>query len=159
MASVDASIGNQLSQSPIAKPHLRYGMLAALIAAVFCTMGAWVANAQVNVTTAQNDIGRTGQNLAESLLTTSNVNPTQFGKLFSQPVDGQVYAQPLYLSGITVNGATHNVVFVATENDSVYAFDADTNGAANSNPLWHASMLSPSHGAASGATPVTATAV
>ncbi|MFC5863732.1 chitobiase/beta-hexosaminidase C-terminal domain-containing protein [Acidicapsa dinghuensis] len=112
------------------------------------------AISQVNVTTAHNDIGRTGQNLSETILTTSNVNPTQFGKLFSQPVDGQIYAQPLYMSGITVNGAVHNVVYVATENDSVYAFDADMNGGANASPLWFASMLSTSHGAAAGATAI-----
>ena len=62
-------------------------------------------------------------------------------------------------SNCTVNGATHNVVFVETENDSVYAFDADTNGGANSNPLWMASMLSSTHGAAAGATTVPSTTV
>ena len=102
----------------------------------FVIAGGARSSAQVNVTTYQNDIGRTGQNLSETILNTSNVNATQFGKLFSQPVDGQVYAQPLYLYGITVNGATHNVIYVATENDSVYAFDADTNGGTNSSPLW-----------------------
>ncbi len=112
------------------------------------------ANSQVNVITAHNDIARTGQNLNETILTTSNVNPTQFGKLFSQPVDGEVYAQPLYMSGIAVNGASHNVLYVATENDSVYAFDADMNGGTNASPLWFASMLSTSHGAAAGATAI-----
>src|SRR5580698_7834366 len=115
---------------------------------------AFTCDAQTNVTTYHNDIGRTGQNISETILNTSNVNSTQFGKLFSQPVDGQIYAQPLYLSGITVNGATHNVVFVETENDSVYAFDADTNGGVNASPLWYASMLTSAHGAASGATAV-----
>ncbi len=112
------------------------------------------ASAQVNVTTWHNDIGRTGQNLNETILNTSNVNSTTFGKLFSQPVDGQVYAQPLYLSGITVNGATHNVIFIATEHDSVYAFDADSNGGSSASALWHASMLATMHGAAAGATTV-----
>jgi hypothetical protein len=133
--------------------------LSIISAALICVTGAGMAAAQVNVTTYHNDIGRTGQNISETILNTSNVNPTQFGKLFSQPVDGQIYAQPLYLSGITVNGATHNVVFVETENDSVYAFDADTNGGANSNPLWMASMLSSTHGAAAGATTVPSTTV
>ena len=129
----------------------------ALFAIVSCS--AMCANAQVNVTTYQDDIGRTGQNLNETILNTSNVNASQFGKLFSLPVDGQVYAEPLYMSGITINGATHNVVYVATENDTVYAFDADNNGGANAAPLWKASMLTAAHGAAAGAVTVSSSQV
>src|ERR1700730_3294482 len=106
-----------------------------------CVTGAPVVQAQVNVTMQHNDIGRTGQNLNETSLNLSNVNPTQFGKLFAQPVDGQVYAQPLYLSGVGINGVAHNVVFVATQHDSLYAFDADSNAGSNAAPLWQASML------------------
>ena len=144
-------------RSQFLRKHLASLASFALLA-IYTFSPAGVA-AQVNVTTYHNDIGRTGQNLNETILNTSNVNATLFGKLFSQQVDGQVYAQPLYLSGITVNGATHNVVFVATENDSVYAFDADTNGGANSAPLWQASMLSAAHGAAAGATTVASSVV
>ena len=106
----------------------------------------------VNVTTAQNDIARTGQNLLETTLTTSNVNAANFGLLFSQAVSGPVYAQPLYLSGLTVNGAVHDVVFVATLSGAVYAFDANSNSGVNSNPLWSISLLDTTHGASPGAT-------
>ena len=80
----------------------------------------------VSVLTYHNDNGRTGQNLNETTLTTSNVNSTQFGLIGTITVDGLVDAEPLYVGGMTIGGATHNVVFIATENDSVYAFDADT---------------------------------
>ncbi len=82
-------------------------------------------HAQVNVTTYHNDTFRTGQNVQETILTPANVNSTQFGKLFSVPVDGMVYAQPLYLSAVNIAGGTHNVLYVVTEHDSVYAIDAD----------------------------------
>ena len=134
---------------------VRFSRLLAMAAGIAVLLMAGTdARAQVNVTTFQNDIGRTGQNLNETILTPSTVNASQFGKLFSHSVDADIYAQPLYLSGVNVNGAAHNVVYVATENDSVYAFDGDSNGGANASPLWFASMLTSAHGAASGATAV-----
>ncbi len=90
-----------------------------------------------NYTTWRNDNMRTGQQPNETVLTPANVNATHFGIKFSVPVDGNLFAQPLYLSKISIAGGTHNVVFVATEHDSVYAFDADTAGA----PLWKTSLL------------------
>ncbi len=161
MDIANCRLKNQLGHFRDRKRRLIGGSLVACLVVGLAASGVALAqqSTAVNVTTGHNDIGRTGQNLNETILTTSNVNPTQFGKLFSQPVDGQISAQPLYLSGITINGAVHNVVFVATENDSVYAFDADNNGAANSTPLWQASLLSAAHGAAPNATPLTYTEV
>jgi Bacterial Ig-like domain (group 2) len=106
------------------------------------------------VFTQHNDIARTGQNLSESILTPTNVNTASFGKMFSQAVDGFIYAQPLYVPNVTIAGATHNVIYVATEGDSVYAFDADSNTGTNAGLLWHASMIDTAHGAAAGATTV-----
>lgn len=107
------------------------------------------------VTTWRYDNAHSGINAQETQLTPANVNANTFGKLFSVAVDGQVYAQPLYMPGLNMpDGKTHNVVFIATEHDSVYAMDADSNLGANAQPLWKASMISPSHGAGPGATTV-----
>jgi hypothetical protein len=112
-------------------------------------VAAILASAQVNVVTQHNDIARTGQNLNETILTPATLTSGNFGKLFSVTVDGQLYAQPLYVSNLSINSGTHNVVFVATEHDSVYAFDADSGGS----PLWQITLLDAAHGAAAGATP------
>jgi outer membrane protein assembly factor BamB len=91
------------------------------------------------VTTYHNDNARTGQNLNETALTTSNVNASSFGMLFVIPTDGKVDAQPLYLPNLTISSqGTHNVLFVATEHGSVYGFDADTG-----TELWQVSTLAP----------------
>src|SRR6185312_7001238 len=91
------------------------------------------AAAQVNVTTYQYDLARTGANTNETILNKSNVNANTFGLYYSLPVDGMIYGQPLYAANVNIPGkGTHNVVYVATENDSVYAFDADSGGEA----LW-----------------------
>jgi hypothetical protein len=89
----------------------------------------------VDVVTYHNDIARTGQNLNEAILTPANVSSANFGKLGFFNTDGKVDAQPLYLSSLNVGGATHNLLYVVTEHDSVYAFDADSGGV-----LWQVSL-------------------
>jgi outer membrane protein assembly factor BamB len=82
-------------------------------------------NQHISVLTQHNDNTRAGLNNMETSLTTANVNPAQFGKLFSLPVDDQVYAQPLVVGNLAIGGGTHNVVFIATVNNTVYAYDGD----------------------------------
>jgi hypothetical protein len=102
---------------------------------------AAVANGGVNVLTYHNDNNRTGDNLNETILTPANVNVTNFGKLFTYEADGDVYTQPLYVSDLPIPGAgTHDVVFVATEHNSVYAFDADTNGGSSGGLFWQVNL-------------------
>lgn len=105
------------------------------------------ANGQFSVTTYHYDNARTGQNTHESILQPSNVNANGFGKLFAQRVDGQLYAEPLFLANVFISGqGMHNVLYVATEHDSVYAFDADNNQGTNNQPLWHVNFLHPAKG-------------
>ena len=99
------------------------------------------------VFTYHNNNSRDGVNTKEYALTTSTVATATFGKLFSCPVDGAVYAQPLWVANVTISSAKHNVLVVATEHDSVYAFDADASPCAT---LWHANLLDSAHGGTSG---------
>jgi hypothetical protein len=99
----------------------------------------------VNVLSFHNDLANNGENLNETILTPANVNANTFGKLFTTHVDGQVYAQPLYVSNVLVTtdsgSSTHNVVYVATEHDSLFAIDAD-----HGDVLWHDSFINPTAG-------------
>ena len=118
-----------------------------VVLAWFLGIAQCSAQVQVKVLTYHNDNARTGQNLSESTLTVANVNSTQFGKLSSYPIDGYAYAQPLYLSNLVVPGqGMRNVVFVATEHNSVYAFDADGNAPGL---LWKTSFINPAAGVTS----------
>jgi hypothetical protein len=99
------------------------------------TVNPVVTSTGTDVTTYHNDTGRTGQNTTETILTQANVNSTMFGLLRKLAVDGRVDAEPLYLSQLSVGGVTHNVVFIMTEHDSAYAFDADTGA-----QLWKVSL-------------------
>ena len=103
------------------------------------------------VGTFHNDNSRDGANTREFALTPANVNTSTFGKLFSCAVDGAIYAQPLWVANLTINGAKHNVIIVATQHDSVYAFDADAGPCLM---LWQASLLDSNHGGTAGETTV-----
>jgi len=108
------------------------------------TVEALTAAGVAVVATYHNDNARTGQNTIETVLTPDNVNPVRFGRLYSFPVDGYVYAQPLYMPQVAIPGnGIHNVVIVATQHDSVYAFDADSPTPA---PLWRVNFLHPDAG-------------
>ncbi len=104
------------------------------------------------VFTHHNDLARDGANMQEYALTSSTVTPSTFGKLFSCPVDGAVYTQPLWVPGLSIGGGTHNVVFVATQHDSLYAFDADASPCVT---YWQANLLDTLHGGTANEKPVT----
>ena len=99
------------------------------------------------VYTYHNDLARDGVNAQEYVLTTSSVNTSTFGKLFSCTADGAIYTQPLWIANLTINGAKRNVVFVATEHDSLYAYDADADPCVQ---YWQANLIDSAHGATSG---------
>jgi hypothetical protein len=108
------------------------------------TSSASFSAAFPGVLTWHNDAARTGQNSHETTLTPANVRPRSFGKRFARRVDGMIYAQPLYVPHVSVPGSgVVNVVIVATEHDSVYAFDA---AGRSTRPLWHTSFIDPARG-------------
>jgi hypothetical protein len=114
-------------------------------AAIFSVLTpAALAQGYAGTFTQHNDLGRTGQNLNETTLTTTNVTAKTFGKLFSYPVDNQVYGQPLYVPNVSIPGqGTHNVLYVATEGDSIFAFDAD---GLSPTVLWSLNFTNPADG-------------
>jgi hypothetical protein len=127
------------------------------VAATSVALNSSSASVTVGVTdlpgvfTYHNDLSRDGANTQEYLLSATTVTQSTFGKLFSCPVDGAVYTQPLWVPGVSINGAIHNVIYVATQHDSVYAFDADANPCVK---LWQVSLLDTLHGATAGEGPL-----
>jgi hypothetical protein len=103
------------------------------------------------VYTYHNNLARDGTNTRENILTPANVNTTTFEKLFSCPIDGAAYTQPLWVPSLGIGGGMRNVIYVATQHDSLYAFDADTNPCTK---LWQADLLDSSHGGTVGETSV-----
>ena len=151
--SVDGVAGGNQSTGTISSTGLYIAPASTgshTVSAASVALPTYSVNAAVSVINApqgsasmltyHNDDVRDGVNNTESTLNTDNVNTQQFGKLDALQVDGQVYAQPLYLPNLTINGVQHNVVFVATENDTVYAFDAD--GLSDS-ALWKQHLATP----------------
>src|SRR5258708_35373809 len=109
------------------------GAIGAKVAVVFLLL-VTLCYGQVSVLTQRNDPARDGLNANETALTLSSVSVGNFGKLFNLPVDGYVYAQPLYVPNVAVPGnGTHNVVYVATQHDTLFAYDADGQ---TLQPLW-----------------------
>jgi Legume lectin domain/Chitobiase/beta-hexosaminidase C-terminal domain/PQQ-like domain len=115
--------------------HVALRVLACLL--LFGTL----VEGQVSVTTYHNDNTRSGLNSQETTLRPANVNSTQFGKLYTTKLDGYVYAQPLYVSNVSISGGTHNVLYVATEHDTLYAIDADSGTI-----YWLQSFINPAAG-------------
>ena len=114
-----------------------------VIAALTLVSSGVAAQAQVDVLTQHNDNSRTGASLRETVLTPANVNKAQFGMLFKRVVDDQLYTQPLVVTGVEVNGGTHDIVYVTTVNNSVYAFDANDPEATA--PIWHVNFGTPAN--------------
>jgi hypothetical protein len=108
--------------------------------AAYRVPGAAPAPAGTAVLTQRGSSSRVGWNSDETVLNDHDVNAADFGKVLAYPVDGKIYAQPLFVPGLRVDGRVHNVVIVVTERDSVYAFDADATGTPPA-PLWHTSFL------------------
>ncbi len=132
-------------------------VVASSVAAPTQTASATVAVTDLTgVYTYHNDLARDGANTHEFALTPANVNTSSFGKLTSCAVDGVINGQPLWVANLTVNGAKHNVVFVTTQHDSLYAFDAD---AVPCQQLWTVSLIDAAHGAQAGETTVAYTLI
>ena len=134
-AGMPAAVRDSYSNGQLIIPAVQVG--ARVFTNVIITVGSIVAvgGVQTSVLTQDYDIARSGANLYEQILTPANVNSATFGKLFSYAVDEEICAQPLYVPNLVIAGVSHNVVFIATMRNTVYAFDAD-DPAQSATPLW-----------------------
>jgi hypothetical protein len=151
-ASGDSTVGT-ISGTGLYTPPATGG--THIITATSMALSTSSASASVAVTdlpgvfTYHNDLSRDGANTQEYELNSSNVGSATFGKLFACPVDGAVYTQPLWVPGVNINGTVHNVIYVATQHDSLFAFDADSCA-----QLWQAKLLDTLHGGTPGEGPI-----
>ena len=155
--SVDGLVGGNVTHGTISASGLYTPPATAGTHTITATSGTSAGSATIAVTnlpavlTYHNNPARDGTNAREYALTPSTVNPATFGKRFSCAVDGAVYAQPLWIRGLSVSGGIHNVIFVATQHDSVYAFDADANPCVK---YWRVNLLDTLHGGTGNEKPV-----
>lgn len=153
-AGGSATVGT-ISASGLFTPPATGGTHTVTATSVALSTASASANVAVTdlpgVFTYHNDLSRDGANTQEYALTPAMITTATFGKVFSCAVDGAVYTQPLWVPGVTINGAVHNVIYVATQHDSVFAFDADANPCVQ---LWQASLLDTAHGGTPGEGPV-----
>ncbi len=158
--SVDGTVGGSAAVGTISAAGLYTPPATAGTHAVTAAISSPALSASANVAvtdlagvfTYHNDLSRDGVNAQEYALTSSSVSTNTFGKLFSCPVDGAVYTQPLWVPALSIGGTTHNLVFVATQHDTVYAFDADATPCMT---YWHINLLDALHGGTPGETPIT----
>lgn len=146
VAGGDASTTGTISPDGFYRPPSRIGThtIAANFASGQSASATVVVSNFSGTFTYHNDVARTAQNLHEVALSPETVRPNHFGKLASYPIDGQAYAEPLYVANLSMgSGVFRNVVYVATQHDSVYAFDADGDG---STPLWRKSFINAAAG-------------
>ena len=156
--SVDGVVGGSATAGTISTSGVYTPPAAAGVHTITATSGTSSGSAHVAVTdlpsvlTYHNDAARDGTNAREYALMSTTVTTATFGKIFSCPVDGAVYTQPLWMRGFNIGGGIHNVIFVATQHDSAYAFDADASPCVT---YWHVNLLDTLHGGTSNENPVT----
>ncbi len=155
--SVDGVAGGNTSAGTISSSGLYTPPATAGTHTIVATSGSKTVSAKVAVTdlagvlTYHNDVARDGANTQELALAPAALTTANFGKRFSCAVDGAAYTQPLWVPGVSIGGAVHNVIFVATQHDSAYAFDADASPCVM---LWHVDLLDTAHGGVAGDAPV-----